>query len=205
MKKQIAAAIGFGIALLTTGCVTVHKDMTDLDKMNADSVLLVGRIELVPALAANEQHLDIGLDPFGTRDYFAGRAILYLSDKPIYEDWTSNAINPSLEQTWFVAVPRSQRYMVRGSVTMAYNKRTGGQTELLIPAPIEFDMKSGDKAIYIGTLRLHRDEFHEVTKAEIIDQYPKALAEYRAKFGADAPLRKAPARPVRKNVALTRE
>jgi hypothetical protein len=69
--------------------------------------------------------------------------------------------------------------------------------ELLIPGPIEFDIRPSDKATYVGTLRLHRDEFNEVTRAELIDDYARALADFRLKFGAEAVLRRAIARPVR--------
>jgi hypothetical protein len=66
----------------------------------------------------------------------------------------------------------------------------------MIPVPIEFDIKPADKAIYVGTWRYHHDEFNEITKAEILDQYPAALAEFRKKFGADATLRKSLAKSV---------
>jgi hypothetical protein len=85
--------------------------------------------------------------------------------------------------------------MVKGSVTMAYALRVvsrrqsvSEQTELLFPAPLELDIRDADRAVYIGTLRLHRDEFHEVTRAEIRDDYGKATAEYRKRFpGAPLP------------------
>jgi hypothetical protein len=210
MIDRLPALFALCALLLAAGCATVHKDVTSLDQLGAGSVLLVGRIELVPALTAEEQQIDMGLDPMGMKDHHLGRAILFLSDRPIYQDHTANVINPALEQTWFIAVPRAQRYMVRGSITMSFAHRAVNrrqvavdQEELLIPAPVEFDMKAGYRAIYIGTLRLHRDEFHEVTKAEILDHYPEALAEFRARFGADAPLRKALAKPVSAQVALS--
>ncbi len=65
------------------------------------------------------------------------------------------------------------------------------QTELMIPAPVELDIRPLDKAIYIGTLRLHRDEFHEVTRAEVRDEFAAANAEFKRKFGTQASLRKA--------------
>jgi hypothetical protein len=65
---------------------------------------------------------------------------------------------------------------------------TVDQSELLFPAPIAFDIRPGDTAVYIGTLRLYRDEFHEVTKAEVRDDYGEASAQFRTKFpGAPLP------------------
>jgi hypothetical protein len=76
-------------------------------------------------------------------------------------------------------------------------------TELLFPGPIEFDIRPADKAIYVGTLRLHRDEFHEVQKAEVLDHYNAAYADLTRKFGAGLPLRKALLKPVRANSAAS--
>jgi len=94
--------------------------------------------------------------------------------------------------------------MVKGSVTMALVARavTARQsvmdhTELLFPGPIEFDIRPGDRAIYVGTLRLHRDEFHEVTRAEVHDHFSAAHAEFTRKFGAGLALRKALLNPIR--------
>jgi hypothetical protein len=72
------------------------------------------------------------------------------------------------------------------------------QTELLFPAPIPFEIRPGDTAVYIGTLRLYRDEFHEVTKAEVRDDYGEAGAQFRNKFpGAPLP-RKALLKPAKR-------
>jgi hypothetical protein len=56
---------------------------------------------------------------------------------------------------------------------------------------MEFDVRPGDKAIYVGTLRLYRDEFHEVTKAELRDDYGAATAEFRKRFAGEPLPRKA--------------
>src|SRR5262245_15735718 len=198
----IVAALAV-FALLVAGCTTLHQEVAGLGEVKSDSVVLVGRIEIVPPIDPKEQNIRTGLDPFGTKNHFLGRAIMFLSDQPKYEDRTNNAINPTLEQTYFIQVPKSQRFMVRGSVTMDYRQQVVSrrqvaieQTELMIPAPIEFDIKPSDSAIYIGTLRLHRDEFNEVVKAEILDDYAGASTEFRKKFGITASLRKALLKPV---------
>jgi hypothetical protein len=67
---------------------------------------------------------------------------------------------------------------------------------ILLPR-LEFDIKSTEKAVYVGTLRLHRDEFNEVTKAEILDHYAGASAEFKKKFGNRTVLRKAMAKPLK--------
>ena len=188
MRRLVAAA-----ALLAAGCVSVSEDVEKPADVGADAVILVGKIEIRPAIRAEEQKYQPGWDPFNTKRHFIGRAILFTSDKPEYRERTDTALNPPLEETFFVKLPKAHRYVVKGSVTMAFKSRSASarsgydQTELIFPAPIEIDVRPGDKAIYVGTLRLHRDEFHEVTKAELLDQYTSASADFRKRF-PDEPL-----------------
>jgi hypothetical protein len=194
MRRLCAVVV---LALALAGCVAVSEDLTSLGDVSADDVVLVGKIEIVPRVKPQEQSFKAA-DPFNTRRYYIGRAILFMSDEPEYQDRTDTALNPELEHTYFLRVAKAKRYMVKGSVTMAFALRSvsrrqavAEQTELMLPSPVEFDIRPGDRAIYVGTLRVHRDEFHEVTKAEVRDEYAKALAEYKARFPGAPPLRKA--------------
>jgi len=185
-------------ALAAAGCVTVSEGVGSWSEIGADAVLLVGKIEVVPPVRPEEQRFRAGLDILNTKRHHIGRAILFMSDQPQFQERTGNALNPPLETTYFLSLPRSRRYMVKGSVTMELVARAVSarqsvmdHTELLVPGPIEFDIRPADKAIYVGTLRLHRDEFHEVQKAEVLDHYNAAYADFTRKFGAGLPLRKA--------------
>jgi len=192
MKRALIAAV----AIVVAGCVSVSEDVTSARDVGGDDVMLVGKIELVPPLKPDEQQYR-ALDPLNSKRYFMGRAILFTADKPEYRDRTGHALNPPLEQTFFVKLPKAHRYVVKGSVTMSFasngaSARSGfDQTELLFPVPIELDVRPGDKAVYVGTLRLHRDEFHEVTKAELRDEYTAAMKEYRKRFAGEPLPRKA--------------
>ena len=191
-------------ALAAAGCVTVSEGVGSWGEIGTGSVLLVGKIEVVPPVRPEEQRFRAGLDVLNTKRHHIGRAILFMSDEPRYQERTGNALNPALETTYFLTAPRAQRYMVKGSVTMELAARAVSarqsvmdHTELLFPGPIEFDIRPADKAIYVGTLRLHRDEFHEVKKAEVLDHFNAAYADFTRKFGAGPPLRKALLKPLR--------
>jgi hypothetical protein len=195
MKLLYTFALAAAVA--AAGCVSVSEGVDSMKEVDADSVLVVGKIEIVPPVKPEEQTYKAN-DPFNTKRHYIGRAILFMSEKPEYREHTDQVLNPPLEQIYFVKLPRSKRYMVKGSVTMSFAVRVvsrrqavADQTELLFPAPIELDIRPSDKAVYIGTLRLHRDEFHEVTKAEVRDDFARAEAEFRKKFGPEARLRKA--------------
>lgn len=192
MRRLLAAA-----AILAAGCVSVSEDPASPGDVAADAVVLVGKIEIRPPVKAEEQKYQAGWDVFNTKRHFIGRAILFTADTPQYRERTGNALNPPLEETYFLKLPRSHRYIVKGYVSMEFvsrgaSARSGfNQTELSFPVPIEVDVRPGDKAIYIGTLRLHRDEFHEVTKAELRDDYHEAMAEFRRRFAGEPLPRKA--------------
>jgi hypothetical protein len=180
-------------AALAGGCVSVSEGVSRPEDVGGDAVVLVGRIRIVPPIRPDEQRYRMGVDVFNTRRHFVGRAILYMSDRPGYQERTPVVLNPALEELFFLELPRAQRFVAKGSVMMELVSRGRSgpeQVELLFP-PLALDVREGDRALYIGTLRLHRDEFHEVTKVEVLDEYREAALEFREKFGGGLPPRKA--------------
>ena len=148
MRRFVAAAV-----LLAAGCVSVSEEAASPRDVGADAVVLVGKIEIRPPVKAEEQKYQAGWDVFNTKRHFIGRAILFTADTPQYRERTGNALNPPLEETYFLKLPRSHRYIVKGYVSMELvsrgaSARSGfNQTELAFPVPIEVDVRPGDKAI----------------------------------------------------------
>jgi hypothetical protein len=192
------------LAVLLSGCGTLYKDARSLGEVTPDSVILVGRIEMLPKVEVKEEDLKMGTwDPFNVKDLYRNRAMLHVADTVTADEPTNQVFNPRLEETYFFRIPKDKRYLVHGSIFTYYRmtviNRHQSETdtnEIMIPVPVEFDIKPADKAIYVETWRFYHDEFNEITKAEILDQYPAAFAEFRKKFGADAVLRKALAKYV---------
>jgi hypothetical protein len=175
-------------AFIVTGCVSVSENLDSAEQVGADSVILVGKVEIVPPIKPGEQSYK-ALDPFNARRHHVGRAILFMADQPQYQEYTNVALNPPLQETYFLKAPKEKPYIVKGAVTMSFAVRAVSrrqavtdQAELLFPVPLKLDVRPGDAALYVGTLRLHRDEFHEVIKAEVRDDYAAAMADYRRKF-----------------------
>jgi hypothetical protein len=203
MTNVLARLARFSLAcaaLAAAGCGTIYTELKNAGELTPESVVLVGRIELVPPLKSGEQDLKMGtFDPMDAKGALTNRAVLYLSSEPrTGREPTMEALNPELEKTFFVRIPKDKRHMVHGMVLMSHRVTSANRrqvnvdsSELMIPAPIEFDIKPSDRAIYVGTWRLHRDEFNEVTKAQLLDQYSSAAAEFRKKFGSQIILRKA--------------
>jgi len=191
-------------ASLMVGCGTLHPEVTSLNEISSGMVLVVGQVELVPPLQPGEQQLKLGtFDPLDMAGKLRDRAVLHLANEPKAAEETWEVINPRLGETFFFRIPQDKRFVVMGTIT---TKRVTTKvtrrhvvedvSEILLPR-LEFDIKSTEKAVYVGTLRLHRDEFNEVTKAEILDHYAGASAEFKKKFGNRAVLRKAMAKPLK--------
>ena len=103
---RLLAALGAAAALATAGCasVTVSEGVGSLSEVGADSVVLVGKIQVIPAVKPEEQTFRAGVDVFNMRRHHIGRAILYVADQPKYQERTGNALNPALEETFFLKV-----------------------------------------------------------------------------------------------------
>src|SRR5260370_31242376 len=92
--------------------------------------------------------------------------------------------------------------MLGGYILVQYNLRNVGprnftvdDARIEIPGGLRYDIRPDDKAIYVGTLLLHRDEFNEVTKVVVVDEYGPAAAAFKQRFGPGTELRKAIPRP----------
>ena len=188
--------------LAITGCASFtfpEKEITAIAQVPEGHVLLVGKIELNPRLRASEIKLDVPNDIFNTEAMMSNRAIIGFSaqgDTPVEK--SGFLINPELGRTFFFAVPRERVYLVGGYITVAYNiSATGPRSatvnhgKVLVPGGLRLDLGSPAKVLYIGTLRLERDPFNEVTGADLIDEYETAIGDFITAFGAHETLSKA--------------
>jgi hypothetical protein len=193
--------IRLATALLLLGalsaCVGPAREPVDsLSGLNGGETVVVGRIELVPPLRKNEQKLK-GL---GTGN-FENKIILIsddqyrtLTDEPGMADYAGR-IEAKFGQTFFVRSDSKPFYILGGMMYLDL----GGQemNRAYFPGGLKVSIKPGDKAVYIGTVQYHRNEFFEITKAVVVDDYDHANAEFKKRFGTKYPLRKALVVPVK--------
>ena len=180
------AALVAAAFLVLAGCAPMpERPVTSLSEIGADSVLVVGRLELQPPLRPKEQQIKPGtFDPFGVGDTMRDRGFLWFSRSPdTPAEKGEFVMNPRLGELYFLRVPKATPHMLGGYVLAQYVMRmTGPRTvavddaRIEIPGGLRYDIRPGDKAIYVGTLLLHRDEFNEVTKVVVVDEYGPAAA-----------------------------
>ena len=196
-----AAAVFAAAVLCLAACgPMIPKPVTSLSEVGPDSVVVVGRLDLDPPLRPNEQQIRPGtIDPFAVGDMMRDHGFLSFSrSAETPSEKGEILLNPRLGELYFLPVPKSTRYMVGGYIPIQFNMRMTGprsvavdDARIEIPGGLHYDIRPGDKAIYVGTLRLRRDEFNEVVKAFVVDDYERAAAEFRKRFGSGAQLRKA--------------
>ena len=194
-------AVLLAACLVLTSCGQMpEKPVTSLSGIGSDSVVVVGRLDLDPPLRPKEQQIRAGtIDPLGVGDRMRDRGFVWFSrsaDTPAEKG--EILLNPRLGELFFFPVPKSMPNMVGGYIPVQFNMRMVGprsatidEARIEIPGVLRYDIRPGDKAIYVGTLRLHRDEFNSVTAADVVDDYAAAAAEFKRRFGPGTALRKA--------------
>ncbi len=181
------AILGCGVVL--AGCFTGRTVVDSLAQVAPGEAVLVGRIELAPPLAGGEQQLK-GLGTSGMKN----RAVFITDDhwRDLPGDLSMSDyrgyVGGEFGQTFYVAVPTKPLYVLRG---IMYIFLTGTrQEQAWLPGGLKVDVKPGDKAVYMGTIRYHRNEFMDITKVEIKDNFGAESAAFKKKFGDSTVLRK---------------
>jgi len=182
------------ILLVLTGCMGSPRPPADsFDDVGANEVLIVGRVELVPPLEKGEQRLK---NMIGTG--MVRNKLVLLTDERWHRlegepGWGShkNRIEAVFNETFFVVSNNRTFYILLGELWL------DAADKVYFPGGLKITVRPGDNAVYIGTLRYHRDEFFHFPRYGVVDDYEQAQKEFRKKFGSRYPLVKVLAVPVK--------
>lgn len=188
LKLCVYALISLG---LLSGCVSMPRETLDnLSDLGNEETLVVGRVEIVPALLDNEQNIS-----FMARSGYEKTMFVLTSEENkeirgnLNSDHLNGQIRAKLNKNFYVSNAQKPFFIIGG---LLYLQVTGNyQNRLIFPGGYKVSIKSGDKAVYIGTLQYHRNEFFDITKMIVVDDYERANAEFKKKYGAKYSLRKA--------------
>lgn len=188
VRRFLQAAL---VGAVLAGCAPAPRaPLTSLDALGRDEIVLVGRVELVPALRKGEQKIrGMVVGDFENRLYLMlDEKLRALPQDPRVADFAGR-IEAPIGGTFFVRSQAAPFYVLGGILFLEIGG--SGMQRVYFPGGLHVAVKPGDKAVYIGTLRYHRDEFFEITRVSVVDEYREANAEFAGKFGGGAVLRKA--------------
>lgn len=167
-----------------------RQPLASLSELGGGETVVVGRIELAPPLRKDEQRIKgIGSGGYENKIFLiTDENYRVLKKEPGQADF-SGRIEAILGQNFFVRSSGKPFYILTGVLFLDI----GGSVmnKAYFPGGFKVSIQPGDKAVYIGTVRYHRNEFFEVTKVAIDDDYERVNAEFRKKFGTKQSLRKA--------------
>jgi hypothetical protein len=175
--------------LLVVGCSMSRTTVASMSDIGSDEAVLVGRIELVPPLQQGEQRLEgLFVGDLRNRAYFlTDDHWREVQGTPSMFDYRGN-IGEEFSKTFSLAVPTKPLYLLKGIMHLHLTKNRWEQAWL--PAGLKVDVHPGDRAVYMGTVRYHRNEFMDITKVEIVDDFARETGEFSKKFGGKTVLRK---------------
>jgi hypothetical protein len=159
-------------------------------------VVIVGRVELVPPLAADEQGV-VGQNTIATIDY--ENQAYFITDNH-YRDVGpapepaefDGGLKASLGTPFHVRAPDTPFYVLRGGIFL----KTGQINEIAyLPAGFVVQLTPADRAVCIGTLRYARNEFMDILRVDIIDDCAR-ISEWFARVDPELALTTRLAQPI---------
>jgi ribosomal protein S25 len=163
--------------------------MEKLRTLNDDEIYVVGRIELVPKIRKEEQNLKtIG------SGRLADKAHVFFSDR--FVDVTEqsfgiikHASEVTMEEDFVIKRKKGDLlYFSGGSIWLESSATHSGYmgrnttihtNRLFLTGDMVYKFQPGDKAVYVGTLRYHRDAYNGITKVSHINEYARANAKFQ--------------------------
>ncbi len=200
LKVSAAAAM---IALLG-GCLTppARPPISHISQLRNHETVVVGRVEIVPPLDKADAELT---KMFWTR--YNNKMFLIiddtprrLTDEPGLFDF-SGRIEAEIGRTFAVRSSNKPFYILAGMMLLNQGDGTGERT--YFPAGLKVDIHPEDKAVYIGTIRYHRNEYMDIERLVIEDAYEKTAVEVKKRLGVSRGLTKRLALPLGKKTART--
>ncbi len=191
-RKFIIRSIAvFASLFLLTACIPhAMKKATTADDLAPGKTVVVMKVELVPPLGKHEQHFkwnDVGSKEFKDAVWFlTGDEYRRFETEPGIRDYKNRMIL-KLGETGYTVADNQPFFALTGMISLQFQPT---MQRLSLPAGFKVDIRKGDQAVYLGTIRYHRDEFSEITKIEVVDEYGKELKAFRKKFGSHAKLKK---------------
>lgn len=177
------------------GCVHTRPAVDSVSEVGTQEVMVVGRIDLIPPLTDADQNLHgIGSGRYKNKVYVITDDKWRDKDGEIASG--DELFETLLGETFYIKGSNKPFYFLTG--LLYTDVRSDGSREYVnLPGGVKIDIHPGDKAVYIGDIRFTRNEYFDITHAQIIDDYDRANAAFKKKYGVKYNMRKALAIPIK--------
>jgi hypothetical protein len=194
ISRQVGLAAAC-LALLGACAGPARQELSSLAELGGTETVVVGRIDLVPPLRKDEQKIQaLNSGTYENRIFLlTDEKYRVLKGEPVTADFAGR-IEATFGKNFFVRSDSKPFFILGGVLFLDIGSSTN---RAYFPGGLKVSIQPGDRAVYIGTVRYHRNEFFEITRVAIEDDYERANAEFRKKFGARTPLRRALLTPVK--------
>ncbi len=183
------------LLMAMAGCTAPRPAVDDVSSVGSHEVIVVGRIELTPPLTDEDQILKgIGSGKFKNKVFVITNE--EWQDKQGGIELGDDFFEATLGEPFYIKGSNKPFYFLTGVVYTEVSS-DGGRANVNLPGGVKIELRSNDKAVYVGTIRYTRNEYFDITRAEINDDYDRANAAFKKKFGVKYNLRKVLAAPIK--------
>ena len=219
MRKIFISIFIFIYGAISCSCASLppRKNAEKACDVGNNQVILVGKIILHPPLGEKEQKIvGLGADSlingiliindYNWKNFTRNQLDVKMGQTQLPELWL-NRIEAKIGETFFSICTEGSLYLFTGMIcldasfhqlpptfTINYDSHNVKDPSyvmdyIYLPLDVKVNIKAGDKAVYMGTIHIYRDEFNNVEKIVQEDNYNQEIIEFRKKFG-NMPLRK---------------
>ncbi len=173
-------------ALLITSCVTGGQHLESMSSLGSDEIVVAGKIVLDPPLGKDEQRLGMTGEYMRNLVYFFfTKELLKPKDAGIGN--LNDVYSSKLGEPFFVAVKRMDTfYYSAPRITMDTTQGDGGW--MYLPGGVKYEVPKDARAVSIGTIVYHRDEYSEIKKVDLQVDDPAIQQAFRSQFGGGTAL-----------------
>lgn len=154
-----------------------------IDALKAENVLVVGKIQLLPALREGEQRL-----ASTATTAFKDKALLITGDKKrSFKDVDGFSMRHlaqvDLDKTFYYQDDSASQLIFSGGYIQLemFGDRT--DQKLYLPGGLAYRIKPGQKAVYIGTLVYYRDDYNKIIRMQVKNEYKEANKDFKKLYG----------------------
>lgn len=193
MIKKLLKVLLLPLLLVLGSCAySGVESISKLSSLGQDQIMIVGKIRLVPKFDPAEQSLNAIM--IGGRSRITNKVFLAIGNEYISVESYRSIKNltqlgsVAINKTFMVSAKRTKPLIFSGAFFVS--SFSGNFENYYLPSGLMFNYRNNDRAIYVGTIEFHRNNFDEITKVRIIDEYIKANREFIKLFGKDIKLKK---------------